>query len=150
MTEDLTSEDRALLTSLGNALAAARAVPSGFVAAGKASFAWQDLDAELAQLMHDSSLQGSGTRAEEAVVRSMTFTARSLTIELEIGPRGVRGQLVPHQTGTVELELPQGPRHNAAADELGYFEFDHVQLGAFRLHCTTGTCLTISTPWVTL
>lgn len=150
MREDWTGDDSSLLAALDEALSTARSVPADFVATGKACFAWHGIDAELARLTHDSAAPlSTTTRAEPAVVRAMTFVARNLTIELEIGEHALRGQLVPHQAGKLELQLADGAKRTTDADELGYFSFDRVPTTSFRLYCTTAN-VAVTTTWVVL
>lgn len=153
MTDDWIDNDGSLLAALDEALSAVRSVPPDFVATGKACFAWHGIDAELAQLVHDSSLQSGAAataRAESAVIRALTFVAPRLTIELEIGEDALRGQLVPHQAGEVELQLASGGKTATHADELGYFVFARVPTGSFRLHCRTEDEIVVTTTWLTL
>lgn len=151
MTESQTGDDGALLAALDRALTAARSVPPEFIATGKASFAWHGIDAELASLTRDSlnPEPAHATRAEKAAIRCITFAARNLTIELEIGPQSLTGQLIPHQPGEVELELPNGKHHRTDADHLGYFVFNRVPTTSFRLQCKLADGPVVSTPWVT-
>jgi hypothetical protein len=126
-------DDQRLLDLLEHALRARNAVPDWFITSGKASFAWHGLDAELAQLSADSVLHpvAVATRAEPAEVRALTFAARELTIEVEIGWGGLRGQLVPQQRGELELEFRDARTYRALADELGYFAFDRAPATSF-------------------
>ena len=152
MTDDWTGDDSSLLADLDNALSTARSTPPDFVATGKACFAWHGIDAELARLTHDSSQEtGLATaRAESAVIRAMTFVAPRLTIELEIGADALRGQLVPHQPGEVEMQFGNGDLIATTADELGYFAFDQVPATSFRLRCRTQNDISATTTWVML
>jgi len=151
MTDDWTGDS--LLAALDDALSAARSVPPDFVATGKACFAWHGVDAELAQLTRDSALDSglaTTARAESAVIRALTFVAPRLTIELEIGEDALRGQLVPHQAGELELQLVSGEKFGARADELGYFVFARVPTTSFRLYCRAEDDVTVTTTWITL
>lgn len=151
MTGDWIRDDDTLFAALEKALAGARSVPPEFVATGRACFAWRRVDVELAQLMHDSLVDGdqlATTRAEPAVVRALTFVARNLTIEVEISEDVVRGQIIPHQAGEVELEVPGHGNVITTADDLGYFVIAQVSTTSFRLHCRTMSGATVSTSWV--
>jgi hypothetical protein len=153
MTDEWIDDEGSLLAALDDALSAARSVPQDFVAAGKACFAWHGIDAELAQLTSDSSAQpglAATARAESAVIRALTFVAPRLTIELEIGEDALRGQLVPHQTGELELQLVSGEKTGTRADDLGYFVFARVPTVSFRLYCRTEDEVVVTTTWLTL
>ncbi|HEY1343491.1 MAG TPA: hypothetical protein VGF54_00725, partial [Streptosporangiaceae bacterium] len=68
-------DDEEVLAALRQALHAERAVPPEFIEAGKNAFAWHNIDAELAQLTYDSTLDSSrelSLRAEAASIRALT------------------------------------------------------------------------------
>ena len=46
---------------------------------------------------------------------ALTFVGARLTIELEIGEHVLRGQLVPHQPGELELQLVNGEKTGHAS-----------------------------------
>ena len=97
MTNQQWADDDALLAALGEAVRAARAVPPEFTAAGQAAFTWRTIDAELAALTFDSATAEPAlpaVRAEEAGPRFLTFAGSDLSIELEIGPDSIVGQIV--------------------------------------------------------
>src|SRR5438093_422490 len=101
------SDDDQLLAALDEALRAARAVPRGFVEAGKAAYTWRGVDAELAALTYDSALDQpralAASRAEPAPLRALTFVSAELTVELEVTEDALLGQIVPAQPGEVEV-----------------------------------------------
>src|SRR5947208_3219487 len=104
MTGEWFNDDDSLLAALKGAVLEADDVPPSFVEAAKASFAWHNIDAELAALTYDSSrdmLAGAATRStsEPAQLRCLTFDASQLSIELEILGDTLHGQLVPPQRG---------------------------------------------------
>ncbi|MEP6599609.1 MAG: hypothetical protein ABJB98_09215 [Actinomycetota bacterium] len=149
MTGPWIDDDLELVAALKAALAP---VPDSFVQAGKAAFAWHNIDAELAALTYDSAsdaLAGVGTRAEPAALRCLTFDTSSITIELEIIDRVLHGQVVPAQTGTVELRHSGGEVTTAQIDEAGYFSLGPLPDGRFRLHCRTDD-VSVLTDWITM
>jgi hypothetical protein len=138
-------DDERLLAELGAAVRAGREVPATFVEAGKAAFAWRTVDTELAELAHDSGgAIAAGTRGR--TVRSLTFTTEHLTVEAELTPDGLAGQLVPPGPGEVELCLPGGVAATAVADDVGWFVLRPVPDGLFRLHVRTAS-VSLHTPW---
>jgi hypothetical protein len=149
--------DDQLLRELNEALRAARAVPRDFIDAGKAAFAWHNIDAELAALTYDSAGQGGAightvqTRAEPAALRNLTFAAPELTIELEVTDDAIRGQLVPPQRGEIEVEIlsSNAVGTTAVADDVGYFVIRPVPTRSFRLCCHTAGCSVLTT-WIAL
>lgn len=143
------TDDESLLAELGDALRAAGEVPAGFVAAGKAAFAWRTVDAELAALAHDSATTAAaGTRGEPAA-RALSFVAGELSIEAEMTADTLLGQVVPPQAGQIEMHSVRGPAHAVPVDEAGWFVIRPVTGPMFRLQLRTATRVVV-TEWVTL
>ena len=145
--------DEALLAALQQALAARQAVPPEFVEAGKSAFAWHNIDAELAQLTYDSvrdTEPAAATRAEAASIRALTFTSAHLTIELEVTPDSLVGQVVPVQAAAIEVQARAGAPVQVAADEIGCFLIHPIPRGPFRLHCQLPGGADVLTDWITL
>lgn len=145
--------DEALLAALQHALAARQAVPAEFVEAGQSAFAWHNIDAELAQLTYDSVRDAepvAATRAEAASIRALTFTSAHLTIELEVTPDSLVGQIVPVQAATIEVQARAGDPVPVAADEIGCFLIHPIPRGPFRLHCRLAAGDDVLTNWITL
>jgi hypothetical protein len=128
-------------------------VPESFLVAARAAFAWHNIDAELAALTYDSAqdaFAGAGTRAEPASLRSLTFDAENVTIELEIIDDVLHGQLVPAGTGSVELRHVSGAVATVEVNRVGYFTISPVPEGRFRLYCAPANCEAVLTDWITL
>jgi hypothetical protein len=133
-------DDEELLAALGDALRADTRVPQSFLEAAKATFAWHDIDAELAALTYDSARREpvpALTRAEPAALRAFTFVARHLTIELLLSDGALRGQVVPPQAGEAELRTVRGTVTAVPIDEVGYFALSPVPPGPCRLYIRT-------------
>lgn len=153
MTSEWLNDDDALLAAVKHALREAQDVPDAFIETGKTSYAWHNIDAELAALTYDSAedqLAGTATRAEPAALRTLTFEARNLTIELEFISDVLHGQLVPPQPGTMELRQASGAVATAEVNSVGYFTIAPLPAGTFRLHCRTADGTAILTDWITL
>jgi hypothetical protein len=140
------------MAALGEAVRAARDVPPEFTEAGKAAYTWRTVDAELAALTFDSAVEAAAPalRAEEASPRFLTFAAAELTIELEIGPDSIVGQIVPSQAGHVDTCPASGAAATAELDEIGCFIIRPLPASPFRLHCHTATGVSVLTTWITL
>jgi hypothetical protein len=154
--EDWEGDDE-LLAALRQAVSARQAVPAEFVTAAKNAFAWHNIDAELAQLTYDSTgeaasgLVSSGTRAEAASIRALTFTSTRLTIELEVSDDRLLGQVVPAQAATIEVQARDGEGGSPiVTDEIGCFSVRPAPAGAFRLRCRAAGGTDVLTGWVTL
>lgn len=148
------TDDDALLDAVKQAIREAEDVPPTFVDAAKNSFAWYNIDSELAALTYDSSrdtLAGSTTRAAEpAELRCLTFDASDLSIQLEIISDVLHGQLVPPQRGAIELRPAAGPVTRADINHVGYFTAGPLPSGSFRLYCHTERGQAVLTDWITL
>ena len=142
-------DDDHLFASLKEALREAERVPPEFVQGARAAYAWHDLDAELAALTYDSSIAErrpvSVMRTEDASLRALTYATRDLTIEVEITPDALLGQVLPPQPGRATIHLPTGPGGEARIDEMGFFAVRPVPGSSFRLCCATTAGLTVMT-----
>ena len=148
------NEDDELLELLRDALAQPREVPARFVEAGKATFAWRSIDAELAALAYDSVADpaafAGATRADHAAIRELTFAFRDATVHVQIARGGLHGQVVPPRPGEVEVLVEgQAPRR-ATVDEQGWFSFAPLPHTAFRLLWRIAGGGTAMTDWLTL
>lgn len=146
-------DDEEVLAALQQALRAQRAVPPEFIEAGKNAFAWHNIDAELAQLTYDSTLDSSlelSLRAEAASIRALTFTSAHLTIELEVGQDSLLGQIIPAQSATIRIQPREDAEKVLATDEIGCFSVQPIPPGQFRIHCHTAAGVGALTGWITL
>ncbi len=153
MSSQWADDDDRLLAALGDALRAAREVPDSFAEAGRAAYTWHGVDAELAALTFDSAAEPAAAvaiRAEEASPRFLTFAAAGLTIELEIGPDAIVGQIVPPQAGHADACPASGPTLTAEIDEIGCFVIRPLPASPFRLHCHASSGISALTTWITL
>jgi hypothetical protein len=128
------SEYEGWLRELAEALKEPRTVPSDVVRAAYGAYAWRSLEAELAELTFDSRAENpalAGSRADRSGPRALTFAGDGLTIELEVGPSGVDGQLVPPQSAEVSVMEEGGDVSVQVADDLGCFRIDPVPARPF-------------------
>jgi hypothetical protein len=149
MPDNWWDDDIRLLEELCIAQAEARAVPASFLAAGKAVFVEPDLDAELAMLIFDSEHHMALTRADTAMLRGLTFTSPTLTIQLELSADGVMGQIEPASAVVIEVLDEDGVVASDTADDLGFFRIETTPRGRFRLRCR-GPDLDVVTSWVSV
>jgi hypothetical protein len=146
-------DDDTLFAALKEAVRARRAVPPEFVEAGKSAFAWHNIDAELAQLTYDSSRDSelvSSVRTESASIRALTFSSAHLTIELEVTPDSLVGQVIPAQSAMITIQPRSGAETVVPSDEIGLFSIRPIPPGPFRLYCRTDAGLDVLTGWITL
>ena len=135
-------DDAALEEELRHVVARVDPVPGWLVEAAVDSFAWRTVDAELAALVLDSTLdqeQAAAVRGP-AASRMLAFEAPGLTIDVEVTGIApdltLTGQLTPPQRAAVEVR--QGTAVAAVeADELGRFTA-RLHPGPVSLRCTIG------------
>ncbi len=143
------TDDDQLLEVLQDALANAHDVPPSLVAAGKAVYAWRTIDAELAALTYDSAWEREAvdvTRTgETAALRRLTFASDLVSIELELTPDELLGQLSPPQGGTVTLVAGSDDLGTTTVDEFGFFVIRPVPSHPFRITCRTDSGTTVTT-----
>lgn len=144
------AEEEALMSELRALATRQDPVPPEAIAAARSAIAWRTLDAELAALTDDFSVEpasigvrGTGTPT------LLTFESPDLTVEIEIlatasGQR-LLGQLVPPTTGEVEVRHTAGTTR-VRADEIGRFRADDVAAGPVSLRCTTASGV-VQTDW---
>jgi hypothetical protein len=130
--------------------AMAEAVPRAFVDAGKSTYTWHSIDVELAALTYDSAAEASvaGIRADSAALRALTFASADVTIELEVAPDAVFGQVVPPQGGSIVVHAAGLQVAVAEIDETGYFVIRPIPPEPFRLLCRTTVGVDVMTGWV--
>lgn len=152
MSSDWT-DDELLLADLGAALRAEREVPDRLLDVGRAAFSWRDADAALAALIFDSTAapaEGAGVRAELAALRTLTFATDTLGVELEVTPDAMVGQLLPAQSGEIDILRPDGTSATVSADAVGWFTISPRPAGLFRLHVRPTDGAAVITEWTAL
>lgn len=141
MRDDHGSDDP-LLAELRRFYALVDPVPPLVDEAAKAALGWRRLDADLAELLSDSSLDTEElayARGEAgALARSVTFGAGELTIDIEIQPDGdsrtVLGQLSPPFSALIEIQAGDASERSAVeSDRLGRFRAKLERGGPIRL-----------------
>lgn len=153
MTEPWFDDDDQLLAELGRSVRATQDMPDRFVQAGKAAYLWRGIDAELARLQEDSAAQPAeaGLRAGRSDHRSLTFVTPSLTIELDVAPDALRGQISPPQSGSVRMH-PLTGRHPTGPfdiDDVGWFVIRPAPTGSVQLSVESAGG-TVVTSWFTV
>src|SRR3954451_11891577 len=129
-------DDERWLADLREALQEARQVPRSVLEAGYSAYAWRTIDAELAELTYDSSTEDpalAGARSQQAPLRALTFATGSVTLELQIEPPVLLGQVVPPQPGELLVSLGDGTSRTVPVDDLGCFTVDPIPAVPFRL-----------------
>jgi hypothetical protein len=126
---------------------------TALTARAQAAFSWRTVDEDLllASLHYDSAVEvASATRALPGDgPRILVFTSTPLTVELEVLPDQIVGQLVPPAVADVVVETEAGATVRVHSDERGFFLVTPLPEGPLRLRCDTATGRLV-TEWVTL
>jgi hypothetical protein len=135
-------------------------VPAVVTQAAKAALGWRRLDAELAELLADSALDAeslAAARGSRATLRSMSFSAGRLTIDVEIHGEGADrialGQLFPPGRATIELQnADQAESTTVESDNLGRFRTRLPASGSIRLRVASDPDRAnwVETSWIPL
>jgi hypothetical protein len=135
-------------------------VPPLVTQAAKAALGWRRLDAELAELLADSALDAESlalARSAQATLRSMSFSAGRLTIDIEIHGEGTDrmalGQLSPAGRARIELQTAdQAASTIIESDDLGRFRTKLPPAGSIRLRVASDRAGAnwIETSWIPL
>ncbi len=148
-------DDEQLLADLYDALRDEYAVPSRFVDIGKAAFTWRDVDAELAELVHDSATADAdtvlaGTRAGPGALRTLSFSVGHTTIEFELTPEALRGQVIPPRAGEMDIQHRDADARTVPVDDDGWFVVQPRPAGFVRLRLRQADDRPVITEWTTL
>ena len=150
--------DDELMAELAAAVEEEAAVSDRRRDAARAAFTWRTIDAELAELLHDSALDaGAAVRSASGAdggPRMLSFRRAAVTLEVEVDGQEVLGEVVEDggdATGpaTVTLQRPDAEDRTTETDASGFFRFDGVGPGSVRfVVARAGWSLT--TPWATI
>jgi hypothetical protein len=149
--------DDALLAELSAALNTHDAVPGAVVDAAKASLTWRTIDAELASLAFDSSVDESPVlvRGPASDEQLLTFETEELAVDLQVSKRGdgrrLVGQIAPAGVAEIEVRTGSGVVVTVTSDELGRVPAVDVPAGSLSLRILpAGRSHPIVTDWVTV
>jgi hypothetical protein len=148
-------DDDQLMAELAAAVAEEAEVSDRRRAAARAAFTWRTVDAELAELLHDSALDvGAAVRSGSDGPRTLSFRRAAVTLEVEVDGNTVLGEVIDENDddaapATVTLQRPDAEDRTVEADASGFFRFDGVEPGSVRfVVARAGWSLT--TPWATI
>lgn len=154
--ELLIAELRALVTEVDP-------VPALVSEAAKAALGWRRLDADLAELLSDSTVDAERmalTRGAGAPVRSVSFSSGQLTIDIDVqvdagGERcTLLGQLSPPAAATIEVQRSDDDTTTTAtSDSLGRFRVEVMAGRSIRLRVLSadaGPAAAVETSWISI
>ncbi len=146
-------DDDILLKDLAAALQEIEPMRDAVAARGRAAYTWRTIDDELALagISFDSSLAPAADLRDgtEASPRVLIFDAEGISMELEVEPDRVTGQILPPSAGQIVVERQEAPEGTITveADELGFFVLPATPAGLVRLRCQTREAKLV-TEWV--
>lgn len=163
---DLTEEpgdeqaDETLMAELRTAAEVHDGVPRAVVDAAKASLTWRTIDAELADLAFDSSVDDAPVlvRGPAAVSdeQMLTFETERVSVDLQVTPvrgggRRLVGQLAPACVAEIEVRSSAGVVARVTSDELGRVPSTDLPAGPMSLRILIeGDAQAVVTDWVTV
>ena len=112
--------------------------------AARAAFTWRTVDAELADLLHDSALDaGAAVRSSGSsspAPRSLSFIRGAVTLEIEVTGASLLGEVIDDdasdEPAVVSLQRPDTDDRVTDTDASGFFRFDDVAPGPVRFVVT--------------
>ena len=140
--------DDQLLAELREAVAEADQVTDRQREAARAAFTWRTVDAELAELLHDSALESAAVRGDDSA-RTLSFASGPLTLEVEIDGDTIMGQVVGAAAESVLMQRSIADDQPLDVDPSGFFRLDGVAPGPVRFVVQAGDW-TLTSPWVAL
>lgn len=152
-------DDDALVAELRRVLGAVDPVPEAVQLAARVAIEWRTLDAELAALVHDSTIDEPELAVRGAAgPRALTFEAAELTIEIEAEPQSttsgervrIVGQLIPAQAAQIAVHAGDEDPRVISADDRGRFGASGLGHGRLRVRCRLGDSRLVETTWLTI
>jgi hypothetical protein len=124
-------------------------VPPGLRQTAVEAFALHDLDSRIAELTFDSVVDAIPVRGATGAPRMLTFHAGEVTVDVELTPQGLMGQVLPPRSA--RIEVLSGPQAGAplTTDDMGRFTSETFPTGPFALRLRTGGQV-IVTDWLTV
>jgi hypothetical protein len=153
MTSDWIGDDDRLFEMLRASLQSAGAVPPEVVSAAKDVFGIRNVDEELARLIYDSEADtelAGAFRSDTMSVRSLVFELGETTLDIDVLPDAIVGQLAPARPGTVVADTREGEAGRASIDDSGMFSIPTVRRGELRLRVEPSEGEPFVTEWMRL
>lgn len=130
--------DDHVVDQLREVFEAVDAPPPQLVDAAKASIAWRTVDAELAELVSDSSTEPAAAVRATEPTRLLTFSSGDTLIVIEVAnerrTRRVIGQVVAPSVATIEVRHADGVV-SVSTDADGRFRASPVAAGPISVCC---------------
>jgi hypothetical protein len=143
-------DDTALFEDLTQAWREVAPAAAALTARAHAAYSWRTVETDLllASLHFDSAVEQLTSRSATGP-RMLVFTSTPLSMELQVLPDQIVGQLVPPAAAGIVVESETGATLQVCSDERGFFIVSPLPEGPVRLRCDTPTGRLV-TDWVTL
>jgi hypothetical protein len=146
--------DDELLAELREIAAETDPVPEPLLDAARTAFELRDLDAKLAELVHDSAVDAPAMAIRGGgAERILSFAVRVLAVECQITARGSRrdllGQLVGGRAEEMDVQVT-GAVTTVPVNDSGRFSVRGLPAGPFRLRCRLADGTGLVTSWAAL
>ena len=145
-------DDQCVLDDLAQAMREVAPMAEALTTRAHAAYSWRTVDEDLlfASLRFDSAVEPVTTsRSAAAGPRILVFPSAPLSMELEVLPDQIVGQLVPPGAADIVVETESGTSVQVASDERGFFIVAPLPASPLRLRCDTPTGRLV-TDWVSL
>jgi hypothetical protein len=145
-------DDQHILDDLSDAVREAASLAGAIAEYGRGAYAWRTVDQDLLLASLDFGPSPECVRelrSDPGDARVLVFTASSLSLEVEVMPGRVVGQVIPPGQGEIRVEAADGVTFHVEADDVGFFELPTVPRGPVRLRCDTPAGRLV-TEWVRL
>jgi hypothetical protein len=146
--------DDELLAQLRDIAAETDPVPELLLDAARSAFELHDLDAMLAELVHDSALDAPAMAIRGGgAERILSFVVQALAVECQITARGSRrdllGQLVGGRAERMDVQVT-GAVETLPVNASGRFSVRDLPAGPFRLRCRLADGTGLVTSWAAI
>jgi hypothetical protein len=146
--------DDELLAQLRDIAAETDPVPALLLDAARSAFELRDLDAMLAELVHDSAVDAPAMAIRGGgAERILSFVVRALAVECQITARGshrdLLGQLVGGRAEEIDVQVG-GAVTTVPVNDGGRFSARNLPAGPFRLRCRLADGTGLVTSWAAI
>jgi hypothetical protein len=152
MTNPTDLEEGKIMALLQRELEQLDPVPPHVTEFAKAALSWRTIDAELAQLAHDSTDPATHPAMKStASARLVGFETGDWIIDLrhDAGTSELRGRIEPARSVEVQLHLT-GAVLTTETDDLGRFTFEGVEAGPVALVIRVAGGESVKSEWIFL
>jgi hypothetical protein len=146
--------DDELMAWLSELAAVADPVPESLLSAARAAYGLRDIDARVAELVRDSTVDVPATAVRGPGPRMLSFEAGDVAVECEVTPhesgRDVLGQLVGGTASAVDAQVAGQDAVTVPIDADGCFGVRGLPAGPVRLRCHMADGTIVVTSWAVL